>query len=109
MKAVIYVIAHPLSFLTGCVPSNLKIAKITPVFTSGRPQDVHNYRLISVLPCFSKIHERLVYNRLSKFLSQFNILFDHQFGFRSNYSTGMALIHYPKLLARQALYGWCVH
>ena len=40
---------------------------------------------------FSKILERLVYIRLSKFLSRFNILSDHQYGFRSNHSTDMAV------------------
>ena len=44
-----------------------------------------NYRPISLLPCFSKILERIVANRL-------NILCDSQYGFRANYSTQMALL-----------------
>ena len=105
VKSVISFISHPLAYifniylLTGSVPSNLKIAKVTPVFKNGDPKDIHNYRPISVLPCFSKIIERLVYNRLSKFLSNFNILFDHQCGFRSKHSTDMALIHLTDLIS----------
>ena len=105
VKSVISFISHPLAYifnislLTGSVPSNLKIAKVIPVFKNGDPKDIQNYRPISVLPCFSKILERLVYNRLSKFLSNFNILFNHQFGFRSKHSTDMALIHLTDLIS----------
>ena len=105
VKSVISFISHPLayifniSFLTGSVPSNLKIAKVTPVFKSGDPEDIHNYRPISVLPCFSKILERLIYNRLSNFLAKFNILYDYQFGFRTKHSTDLALIHLTDLIS----------
>ena len=97
VKAVISFISRPLafifnlSFLTGSVPSHLKVAKVIPIYKSGDKRDIHNYRPISILPCFSKILERLVYNRLSNFLSTFNLLFDQQFGFRSKHSTDMAL------------------
>ena len=43
---------------------------------------VSNYRPISVLPAFSKIMERLVYNRLIEFLNKHNILSICQYGFR---------------------------
>ena len=46
----------------------MKIAKVTPVFKGGDSADLSNYRPISVLPCFSKILERLMYNRLYKHL-----------------------------------------
>ena len=61
---------------------------------NGDFHDIHNYRPISVLPCFSKILERLMYNRLSKFLSDFHILFDFHFGFRNKHSTDLALVHF---------------
>ena len=98
IKSAVPFIAHPLayifnlSFSTGYFPSNLKIAKVIPVYKSGDRHDIHNYRPISILPCFSKILERLVYNRLSSFISCFHLLSDHQYGFRSNHSTDMALI-----------------
>ena len=105
VKSVISFISHPLAYifnislLTGSVPLNLKIAKVTTVFKNGEPNEIYNYRPISVLPCFSKILERLVYNRLSKFLSNFNIFFDHQFGFRSKHSTDIVLIHLTDLIS----------
>ena len=44
-----------------------------------------------MLPCFSKILEKIVYNRTVKFLDRNNILGSYQYGFRSKYSTSMAL------------------
>ena len=47
-------------------------------------------RPISLLPVFSKVLERLVYNRLSDFLKDSNILYEKQFGFRRKHSTSHA-------------------
>ena len=40
-------------------PNKLKIAKVTPLFTSGDAENVTNYRPISVLPVFPKIFDRI--------------------------------------------------
>ena len=42
---------------------SLKIAKVTLVFKTGDLYEISNYRSISVLPCFSKILERIMHNR----------------------------------------------
>ena len=52
-----------------------------------------NYRPISVLPCFSKILERIIYNRLSSFFSENNILCKKQFGFQKQHSTDHAIVY----------------
>ena len=70
----------------------MKIAKVTPVFKGGDSADLSNYRPISVLPCFSKILERLMYNRLYKHLSNSKILYPKQFGFQKGHSTDHALL-----------------
>ena len=44
------------------------------------------------MPAFSKILERIVYNRLINFLNKFSILSNNQYGFRKNHSTAYALI-----------------
>ena len=51
-----------------------------------------NYRPISLISLFSKILDRLMYNRLLEFLNKHNILNTYQFGFRNMHSTFMALI-----------------
>ena len=105
VKSIISHISHPLAFIfnlslsTGTVPQNLKVACVTPIFKSGDSHNIHNYRPISVLPCFSKILERIIVNRLTKFLSKNNILSPHQFGFRSGHSTDMALIHFTDCIS----------
>ena len=82
------------SFLTGIVPSKLKIAKVIPLYKTKDPALFSNYRPISLLPFFSKILERLMHNRLYNFLTEHNILqvSMNQFGFRKNYSTFLALM-----------------
>jgi hypothetical protein len=47
----------------------LKILKVIPIFKSGDKQQLDNYRPISLLNVFSKIYERVVYNRLVTFLN----------------------------------------
>ena len=51
-----------------------------------------NYRPISLLSVFSKIHEKLIYKRIYSYLDKNNLIYKKQFGFRSNYSTNHALI-----------------
>ena len=70
----------------------LKIAKVTPLFKSGDAENVTNYRTISVLLVFSKILERILYNRIYKHLKNNNLLFDKQFGFQLNNSTEHAIL-----------------
>ena len=81
-----------LSFITGIVPKELKLAKVVPVFKSGANNEFTNYRPISVLCTLSKIYERLVYNRLINFLLKNDALYKYQFGFRDKHSTELALI-----------------
>ena len=76
----------------GVVPTGLKVAKVIPIFKADDRKIVSNYRPISVLPIFSKIIERLVYNRLLDFLNKHNILSSNQYGFRKNLSTSLALL-----------------
>ena len=42
------------------------MAKVIPVSKGGNNLDVNNYRPISVLPVFSKILEKAIFNRLYK-------------------------------------------
>ena len=100
IKKTIYAVARPLkhiinlSLTTGKVPNQLKVAKIVPIFKTGDPYDISNYRPISLLPCFSKLLEKIVYIRLYKFLERNNIFYEHQYGFRPNHSTDHALIDF---------------
>ena len=73
-------------------PDTLKIAKIISIHISEDKKSVGNYRPISVLPYFSKIGEKLMYDRLLIYLNINNILVKNQYGFRDKHSTYMALL-----------------
>ena len=82
-----------LSITKGIFPSELKIARVIPLFKSGDSSSFSNYRPVSVLPLFSKILERLMYKRLLKFINSNKLLYDYQFGFRGEHSPQLALIY----------------
>ena len=98
VKKVIYEISGPLtdifnlSLSTGIVPHQLKVAKVIPIYKKDDADVFSNYRPVSVLPCLSKILERLVFNRCIDYIDKNNVLNEKQFGFRSNHSTYMAVI-----------------
>jgi len=81
-----------LSISTGIVPEKLKIAKVIPIYKKQDAEVLSNYRPVSLLSCFSKILERLVFDRSVEYINAHGILNDKQFGFRSNHSTSMAII-----------------
>ena len=97
LKRIFPIIAHPLTHLInlslehGTVPDEIKIAKVIPIFKSNDPTHLNNYRPISVLPIFSKLFERIMYNRLETHLTINNILSPQQFGFRKKHATSMAI------------------
>ena len=81
-----------LSISTGIVPNKLKIAKVIPIYKKQDAEIFSNYRPVSLLPCFSKILERLVFDKCIDYINTYEILNDKQFGFRSKHSTYMVII-----------------
>ena len=79
-------------FSQGEFPDFLKTAKVIPLLKSGSKTDVDTYRSISLLPVWSKVLEKIMYNRLIKFLDKNDIFYEKQFAFRSKHSTVDALI-----------------
>jgi hypothetical protein len=71
-------------------PKRLKFFEVKPIFKRGVKSDTSNYRPISLLTSFSKIFEKVVYNRLYQHINKNHILVKEQFGFRHASSTGNA-------------------
>ena len=98
VKNVAHIVSRPLadifnlSLSTGSVPEQLKIAKVILIYKKENAEIFSNYRPVSVLPCFSKIFERLGFNRCMAYIDKNNLLNEKQFGFRPNHSTYMAII-----------------
>ena len=106
IKSIISNISVPLpksfnsSLIASIFPDYLKHAKVIPVFKCDDKSIINNYRLISVLPIFSKVFEKLMYNRIFSFVDKFKILCDNQYGFRKQHSTYMALINIIDQISR---------
>ena len=81
------------SITTGIFPEALKIAQITPIFKTGDEYILTNYRPISVLPVFSKILERIMYNGIYNYLTKHQLLYNKQFGLQRNNSIDHAILH----------------
>ena len=98
LKHVIMEIVTPithifnLSITCGVVPSQMKKAKVIPIFKKGDTRERGNYRPISLLTSFSKILERIIYTRTIKFVHDCNIFSDSQYGFREKHKTTDALL-----------------
>ncbi len=82
------------SLHTGVFPSAFRQAHITLLLKKPtlNPSLLENYRPVSLLPFIAKTLERAVFNQVSAFLSQNNLLDSNQSGFRSGHSTETALL-----------------
>ena len=76
--------------LNGTVPDEMKVSKIKPLFKKGDVTLLNNYRPISLLPCVSKIFERVLFNQLYEYFDRNDLLTQHQYRFRKNHSTEFA-------------------
>ena len=80
-----------LSISTSSFPKSCKVAKLKPLYKKGSKTDPQNYRPISLLPIISKVIERVVHDQTKGFLTNNNILYKFQSGFRGNHSTNECL------------------
>ena len=79
------------SFENGEFPDLLKEAYVVPIHKGGDADEISNYRPISILPAFSKVFERAIYNRIVRHVEGMNCLFANQFGFRRGRNTADAV------------------
>ena len=76
----------------GFFPSKFKTAKVVPIYKrKGSRKNPENYRPISLLCSISKVLEKLIYKRVSKYLEKMNFFPNTQFGFRKKLSTSQAI------------------
>jgi len=80
----------------GAFPGAFKTAKVVPILKSRDPALIVNYRPISLLTIFSKLLEKIVYNRLESHCINNNILSPSQFGFQKGKSTESALVSFTE-------------
>ena len=81
-----------IAFRIGIFPRSCKIARVIPLFKSGKTDNLTNYRPISILTGFSKIFEKLIHKRLTNFFQKHSVLVESQYGFQNNISTTHAIL-----------------
>jgi hypothetical protein len=81
---------YNMSLSSGYFPQHLKYSVMKPSFKKGERNCISNYRPISLLTSFSKVLEKVMYNRILRHLNINSILVGDQFGFRKNLSTKKA-------------------
>ena len=91
MKNILFHVLK-VSIKQGIFPDSLTITKVTPIFKSGAKDSVSNYRPISILPVFSKVLKRIMYNRVYNHLDSKGLLYEKQFGFQRNNPTEHAIL-----------------
>ena len=72
---------------------DLKTATVTTIFKASDKNDFGNYWAISVLFCFSKIPEKIMYKRLFNHLSEHNLLFKNSLVFIKIRQRNMQLLY----------------
>ena len=98
VKDIIDTVSEPMrhicniSISQGIFPEEMKTAKVVPLFKANDIKEYGNYRPVSILPQFSKILEKIINNRITKFIKVNDILAEEQYGFRDNCSTASALL-----------------
>jgi hypothetical protein len=88
LKASAPYVCSPLNYIcnksirSGTLPSRLKYSIVKPLFKKGDRDNMANYRPISLLTSFSKIFQKIMYERLLQHIKVNNILLEEQFGLR---------------------------
>ena len=77
----------------GTVLDEMKVSKIKPLFKKGDETLLNNYRPISLLPCLSKIFERVLCNQLYEYFESNTILTQRLYRFRKNHRTEFPTKH----------------
>ncbi len=89
--------------LRGNFATAFKQARVTPLLKKPTLNIslTDSYRPVSLLPFIAKMRERVVFNQLSSFLSEHNLLDAYQSGFRRGHSTETALLSVTEALQLQ--------
>ena len=80
------------SLKNGIFPDIWKLARVAPIFKSGKRDDTNNYMPISILSIFSRVFDKIVHDQLQDFLRAHGILTKNQNAFQKLCSTITSLI-----------------
>ena len=107
IKRIAKEISKPLAIIfnllitTGKVPNQLKSAKLIPIYKKDDAKIYSNYRLVSVLPSFSKILESLIFNRCVDHLDKHDVLNESNLDLKRTTQLTWQLLNYLIKLTMQ--------
>ena len=88
-----------LTVVSGKLPSDFKIARVTPIYKGKGPVNDHgNYRPISVVATITKLLESAIKKQLMDFLTVNNIISNSQFAYMKNMSTQFRVDMYLSMI-----------
>ena len=81
-----------LSITSRTFPHSWKKAKVIPLHKTGDVLNPKNYRPVAILPVFSKVLERVIFNQMVGYISENNLLHPSHHAYRSHHNTTTALL-----------------
>lgn len=100
IKLMAAYIAEPLSDLfnksirEGKYPTQWKLATVKPVYKGrGSPSEPESHRPISLLPCLSKIFEKLIFAQIYDHIHSNTLITEKQSGYRPGHNTELQLAY----------------
>lgn len=90
LKAITDIVNH--SIASSTFPDIWKVAIVRPIPKKQNPTELKDLRPVSLLPCLSKVSEKVVCQQVSQYLEKNNILPELQSGFRKQRGTCTALL-----------------
>ena len=90
--APLLVLVFTASVIQGKLPDDWKLADITPIFKKRNRRSAANYQQISITSICCKVLEHILHLHIFTHLESFNILYEHQYGFRGGHSCESQLL-----------------
>ncbi|KAK4824681.1 hypothetical protein QYF61_017405 [Mycteria americana] len=85
---------YQLSWLTGEVPADWRLANVTPIFKKGRKEDPGNYRPVSLTSVLGKLMEQIILSAIARHVENNQGIKPSQHGFRKGRSCLTNLISF---------------
>ena len=91
---VLYPLTHIINncFTTSTFPTQWKVGLVIPVEKNSSPVDKNDYRPITILPCLSKVCEKLIEQQMVEFFTEKKFFSQYQSGFRARHSCATAIM-----------------
>ena len=90
LSPLTHIINH--CFTTSCFPRQWKTGLVIPIPKKPSAVQKNDFRPITILPCLSKIIEKIIEQQIAEFFDQNSLLSEVQSGFRPKHSCATALM-----------------